>query len=159
MKHVWMILLMTSTLLAQSSNWSHETLTDPMSDKVFQMYSLAGSLVTEDTPAHITMACNGGKLVASTFDATGLVFHPDFYASLRLASVTYAKVRLNSKVIAKGFLLSQDNVQMRLSKSEIESFLKADKIVFQFSDAYGTQHYASFTTAGIPESFGKDCRI
>lgn len=131
--------------------------TDPMTDKTYAGYVNTGYLLNEKVAAHVSILCSGGKLWRSTLSVDGMSFHADFYASLRNTEVSYAAIKVGSKIDHKGFLLSKDLHQASLSKDEVKTLLKAVTPIIQFSDAFGTTHYASFDMSSPPTSLGSDC--
>ena len=137
--------------------WANQAVTDPMTDKSYMAYVNTGQLLNENVNAHVSILCSGGKQGRSIFSVDGMGFHADFYASLRNSEVSYAAIKVGSKVDHKGFLLSQDLRQASLSRDEVKILLKAVTPVIQFSDTFGTTHYASFDMSNPPASLKTDC--
>jgi hypothetical protein len=137
--------------------WANEPTKDPMTDKAYVGYVNTGNLLNGDTKAHISFLCTGGKLWRAVFSVDGMGFHADFYASLRNAEVTYAAIKVGRKIDHKGFLLSRDMQQASLSREEVKTLLRAATPIIQFSDTFGTSHYATFDMSNPPDQLAADC--
>lgn len=131
--------------LALAQNWKATTQTDPMTDKTYPAFALQGNGVEESFTATIGLFCNGGKFMKAGLTVDGMTFHQDSYAALRNPPfVTYAKVRTETKVELKAFLVSQGMSVAEISSQELEKMVKAGTVTIQFSDAFSKTHYVRF---------------
>jgi len=142
--------------------WTETSYSDPMKQETYQVYTLSGGLLNEDTDklGHFYIGCRNGKVTKAGVTVQGLIFHPDNYAEFRLSWFSDVRVKYgNSKPKSESHKIPPDHSALLLGEDEVKKLLASGSAIIEFADGYRTIHYVKFDFPALPESAKNNCGL
>lgn len=138
-KLIMLLVVVSISLSAHAQFWTHKTVSDPMTDNIYDLYVLQGNWAgTVNGYPSIALACRGHKLKSALFESPELI--------LSLTGGIAVKIRYDNGTVPlfADSLPLTDIHTAKFGKGEIKRLVHAKHIVIEFYAADGDIHYAKF---------------
>jgi hypothetical protein len=148
-----------------AQGWKETTVSDPMSNKVYIVFTLSGNGVGENLLARISLSCLDRKFLVAQLTVQGMAFHYDSATEYPLGdprlrpSVTRLAIRLRDKIDYTNSFLSPDFQTAEFRHGDIKKMLDIDNVVIEFSDAFATVHHVRFDGMLPVSDMATECGI
>ena len=136
-----------------ADHWEKSFSVNPMTDVGSFIFKLKGKVDERGIgTVNLAIICSGGK-----FQSAWLA------PPMKLASTAYrttpVKMRMGNRLKADDLSLSEDReiAEVR-DRRELQDIDEANSLVVEFTDAFGTGHYAYFTDTSFTPSLLSECR-